>query len=308
MSYILDTNIGSKVVHINSENKHIELQTGENSYFQLFLQEAVKCPLHHSMLISLHSATIPYSFYNIRDGINNNIPFVYDSSNHSATITPGNYTTSTLITEMESKITTSGFSGLSITFNRTTMKFQYSTKDGSDTNKFKFDFSQGESNANIELGFSENETTSLITHGTALVSTNVVDVNGSIHGIFIRTNLSNDGSYDSLTKGFSTILARVPIDTNFGGVLFYNPQSSTHKTLISQKEVHTLTIRLTDERNRLVSLNGLNFSMSIQFDFIANRFETAPPKTIRDLQPVIVKKKKKKEYHLKQQKEKERFK
>ena len=37
----------------------------------------ITCPDHLSMLCSLHSATIPYSFYNVRNGINNEVVLQY---------------------------------------------------------------------------------------------------------------------------------------------------------------------------------------------------------------------------------------
>jgi hypothetical protein len=280
MSYALDTSTqNSKVVHINSVDATTILQSGLTTYFSFVLKENFVCPSNQSILISLHSATIPYSFYNIREGVNDIVP-VYNTTGASTTllqIPTGNYTAATLSKKLETLM--SGLTGIGdvvVAFDRTTMKFLFQT-DVADNNKLKFKFAETTAGAFIELGFGENEESSFLTN-TGIYSTNVVDVNGSVHGVYLRTNLSLDGSYDSLSKGLSTILARVPIDVNFGGVLFFNPiNGSVHKIEIPAKYVHTLTLRLTDERNRLLDLNGLNFVVSIQFDFVNKNKEIVPP-------------------------------
>ena len=93
-------------------------------------------------------------------------------------------------------------------------------------------------------------------------------MNGSIHSIFVRTNLTSKSSIDSQTKSFSTILGKIPIDTNFGGVLFFNPRDNTQKILLDTHIINILTIRITDEKNRNLNLNGLNCNLSIMIDIV----------------------------------------
>ena len=291
--YAIDTNTqNSKVVHINSLDATTVLQTDSTSYFSFVLEENFKCPTNQSMLISLHSATIPYSFYNIREDVNNVIPFKVQvgsvwSSVQIQKIPKGNYSANSLAKQIESALTASntGLNGdIKVTYDRSTMKYLYMCNPA-DHNRFTFYFDDQLNTAHIELGFSKNALPSPIDN-VGLTSENVCDVNGNIHGIYVRTNLSLDGSYDSLTKGLSTILARIPIDVNFGGVLFWQPQNgSAHKIQIQQPYVHTITIRLTDERNRLIDLNGLNFQVSIQFDFVYNKESTPIPIPLRYQKP-----------------------
>eukprot|EP01050_Picozoa_sp_SAG11_P061987 SAG11_NODE_41525_length_192_cov_1755.569892_1_plen_64_part_11 len=54
-----------------------------------------------------------------------------------------------------------------------------------------------------------------------------------------------------------------------GSIIFHEPQNSIHKSLIQVPSIKFLTIRLTDDRNRLVSLNGLHFSVAIMFEFVS---------------------------------------
>ena len=111
----------------------------------------------------------------------------------------------------------------------------------------------------------------IITPATAVAdrtSDNVIDINGSIHGVYIRTNLVSSGTLDSQNGTFSNILARIPIKVQSGGIIFSEPSNNIHKALVDLSVIGTLTIRLTDERNRILDLNGLHFQLGIQIDFI----------------------------------------
>ena len=310
MSYNIESNNrGSKTIHINSENATHQLDSSITTNFQIFLDEPLVCPSNERMLISLHSASVPYSFYNLRTNVNTTIGYKFSGNYSYFDIPSGNYTSTTLISVLEGSISSILEGGdCKIIFDRTTMKFNFTLTSANDDGLFKFDFSQTPTPANIELGFNLEETTAILFSG-GLKSNNVVDVNGSIHGLFIRTNLSSGGCFDSFTKGFNTILGRIPITTNFGSVLFFEPMNSVHKILIDRREINTLTIRLTDEKNRIVDLNGLNFSIAIQIDFTHHKREIAPEVSIRYLnkQKEIKKEKKKKLYHTKTQKDKNRY-
>lgn len=100
----------------------------------------------------------------------------------------------------------------------------------------------------------------------------VVDMNAAIRSLYIRTNLSTSSILDSsVGGGFSSILARVPIEVNSGGIITISPSDgSVHKLIIKVREITIIGVRLTDQRNRLIDLNGLDWDVSFQFDFIEN--------------------------------------
>ena len=315
MGYTQHSNTeSSKVIHINSEDAHKNLSTTTDTYFQFFMDNAIICPLNQRMLVSLHSAIIPYSFYNIRSGLNDVIPLIVGLAGsevyHNIIIPEGNYTSGSLKSTIQALIRTVSLDNtFTVTYDRTTMKFKYSIGADSVRDGYvAFDFSHSPNTGHIELGFRKNEVSDRIFIATPLVSTNVVDVNGSIHGLYIRTNLTQQGSFDSHTKGFNTILGKIPINENFGSVLFFHPSDSNHKVLIQTTEIHTLTIRLTDEKNRLVDLNGLNFSFSIKIDFTFAKKEKPPEIPIRYIEKRKEHKINKNPYHTKTQEEKLRHK
>lgn len=100
----------------------------------------------------------------------------------------------------------------------------------------------------------------------------VVDMNAAIRSLYIRTNLSTSSILDSsVGGGFSSILARVPIEVSSGGIITISPSDgSVHKLIIKVREITIIGVRLTDQRNRLIDLNGLDWDVSFQFDFIEN--------------------------------------
>ena len=60
---------------------------------------------------------------------------------------------------------------------------------------------------------------------------------------------------------------RVPIKVEPGERIFHDPINSTHKCVVQQRSVDQLMIRITDERNRVVDLNGPDLNIALQLDF-----------------------------------------
>jgi hypothetical protein len=295
MSYSLEghNEYPSRIIYLDSRDADTYLATnssGDNmsSYFQYVLQEQILIPDEMNCLISLNGATIPYSFYNIRQGVNDKIDFeivengTLNTGSATLTIPAGNYSAISLGNYLEDKMPDQIFSG-------TTYDFTFTCDYQPDSQKFllgiagagadalkdlvitlKFDTgSNSETHARIELGFKARDV--IITPTTQeedRLSDNVIDINGSIHGVYIRTNLVSSGTLDSQNGTFSNILARIPIKVQSGGIIFSEASNNTHKSLVDLNVIGTLTIRLTDERNRILDLNGLHFQLGIQIDFI----------------------------------------
>ena len=265
MSYNLSSgNENSKIVFINSDDKTTSYDT-TGSVFSYNLETPIITPTNQDCLVSLYSCVVPYSFYNIRENVNDRIPYRLEGTNtlHFLKIPKGNYTITTLATKIVALLNAiAGGLIFTIIYDRTTMKYTYTQNIAT----IYFDFSAYTDTAHIEMGFGVNEMTD-VSAFTTLESTNVPDVNGNTHQIQIRTNLSTTGCIDSISKSYSTILGSIPIDVNFGGVIFAKP-NSLHKILITSKTIQSLTIRITDDRGRPINLNGLNFTCAIMVDFI----------------------------------------
>ena len=59
----------SRVLYINSKDATTTFQNSQSD-FVFSLEEPIVVPEHHTMLMSVYSAEIPYSFYNFRVGVN----------------------------------------------------------------------------------------------------------------------------------------------------------------------------------------------------------------------------------------------
>ena len=108
-------------------------------------------------------------------------------------------------------------------------------------------------------------------------------MNSSIRSLFIRTNLSSQSVLDSfIGGGFSNIFCRVPLNAQPGETLRIEPRNGDiHKLLLKSKTITSVSVTLTNQRNKIIDLNGLNFDISIKLDFVAVR-DLPEPLNIRE--------------------------
>ena len=295
MSYQLQANaMSSKILYLDSRDADTYLQTDLTSYFNYILNENIEVPINQRALISLNSATIPYSFYNIRDNINNKLKIRLQnttgatSSDFTLPIDSGNYDVYSFSNFIEDYLNDNVLIlatnvKIIIDYNRDTLKFDYnlSKRDDALANdryilSFLFDDTTITETPHIEMGFKEDVKIEIVFENSiggveetaTTSSTNVVDINGSIHGVYIRTNLVSNGTLDTQSGSFSNILSRIPINVNSGGIIFATPNNATHRSIVDIRVINSITIRLTDERNRILDLNGLHFQIAISVDFL----------------------------------------
>lgn len=300
MSYILPSNtksgiilymdsrdassyLAQKIENIGTVNEYTADLT---SYFQYVLTENIEVPLNQRALVSLNSATIPYSFYNIRTNINDTLIYTVsdtvggnDTGKQTLTLESGNYTAYSLASAIESQLNSHSNIGSSLYYtfamdydsdkNKFILSISTNSALGFEGNQMRVDlfFEDSEKSCNVEMGFRPLNH-EFFSDSAKLIRTsqNVIDINGSIHGVYVRSNLVSKGTLDSQNGTLSNILARLPINVQSGGIIF--GESNNHKSVVDLRYVNTITIRLTDERNRILDLNGLHFQLAIQIDFI----------------------------------------
>ncbi len=288
MSYVLPPNAKSSILlYLDSRDASSYLAQSDGkdlySYFQYILKENIEIPLNQRALVSLNSATIPYSFYNIRENINDKLIYKIEdlgSGNDTGTqeleIPAGNYSVYSLAEIITADINSHQDSGnleytFSMDYDTDKNKYLYGAINdlvSSNAIRISFFFLDNERGSNVEMGFNENDTITLLNTDDKAdrYSSNVVDINGSIHGVYIRSNLVSKGTLDSQNGTLSNILSRLPLSVQSGGILF--AEESSHKSLVDIRSINTITIRLTDERNRILDLNGLHFQLCIGIDFV----------------------------------------
>jgi hypothetical protein len=263
---------------------------GSSSEFSYVFDDAMVTRDDEGMLVSLLSATVPYSFYNIRLGVNDALRFTVfapvagGSQQRTFTIDAGNYTATSLRTAVQEKMTAECTSAgiataVVVTYDRTSQKFKFAT-DTADR-QITLDFADINS-FHIEMGFS-GTTNPQFTTASDCVSEQVMDINGSIHAVHIRTDLPTLAVFDSQSGKASDILAKVTLNTNPGGIIFHDPRDTKHECLLRSSGVRGIRIRLTDERDRVLSLNGLHFQVGILFRFVSLK----TPDPLQDLRRLL---------------------
>lgn len=279
MSYTLTANTPPPVViHLDSR-KGQQLETNLTTNFTYTLKEPLLVPDHMNLLLSLHTATIPYSFYNVGSH-NNRISFTITTTEpflHDLDLPSGNYSATGLGNVIKSFLENVSVSGVSNAVS--TFSFSYSRE----TLKYSMGYAGDASEIVINSTGSGNDLIGVVgskiipkSSTKGLISENAIDLNDSIHGLYVRQNIATKGTLDTEEGIFSNILARIPITTNAGGIIFY--QQEPHETMISIPMIQTIGIRLTDDKHRSINLNGLHFQLSLKISFIHKE-------TLRDLQP-----------------------
>ena len=301
MSYQLKEDLNtSRVIHLDSKFGTTFLQSGTDgkrltTNYIYNLVEPLLVPDNQKILVSLYSATIPYSFYNLRTGVNDRFYIAYSTdggTNYTDLyfdLTGGNYNAYELITEFNSRVATAGAMKrvdndvvdntiqAQITFtwsyDRKRLKYQvYYTSSGS-INALRFTFNNSNQTIANMFGFYDGDLVDAISSSasTPTESTKCIDMNDAIHGLYIRQNIATKGSMDNENGTFSNILARIPITTNAGGVIFHKPNEATHHNLVGTNAIDNIGVKLTDDRNRAIDLNGLDWHVAILISFVENK-------------------------------------
>lgn len=264
----------SKVMYINSKDVS-NFYGGVTTDYSYEFKEPVECRTGEGVLVSLVSAAIPYSFYNVRDGINNKLSYTIIGSQGSTgvvTIPPGNYTAASLKNVLVNYFAThTPFLELAIDFDVVTHRYTFRLTHG--TAVLILQFGSSPTSPNVEFGCSSDIH---ISNGNPQTSTSSVDLNGSIHTIFVRSDLPTNSVFESQSGGVSDVLASVMINANPGSVISHSASGSQHESLIQTKHIKHLRVRLTDERNRVLDLNGLHFHIGIMFKFVSLRQVETP--------------------------------
>lgn len=266
----------SIVLHLNSAFASVQLSTGLTTNFIYNLKESVEVPNHEMCQVSLYSATIPYSFYNV-NSTNNQFRVTVKETGQTEkisimTIPKGNYTATSLKDKFISTVSASAESLVAslifdIEYDRVTFKYnmkQTHVIPAVEYIKVKF-ITSGDI-----FGFTNNTDIDFVGAAT-VVGSKCADLSDSVRGLYIRQNLTSKSTLDNETGTFSNILARIPIETNPGGIIFYNPHNSIHRSNTWLHSISSVGIKLTNDTNAPIDLNGLHFSVSLLVSFVPYR-------------------------------------
>ena len=269
MSYILNGQRGSKIVYIDSRDASYYTSTSGNAIETGSFVYEIPEPItlddpSNSIVVSVTSAEVPYSWYNVNRSFNNDVfGFLeHHGTNHKINISQKNHSATSLANELAAALTSRSDSNsvYSVNYDVHYNKLIF-TNDSSQLFSLHFDIHPY---TGLLLGFSPENHYS--TTSGYLESNKVLNVNSSPN-IYIDSNfLSSEASILSSIDGMSGVLAKIQVDKEPNNMLFYN--NHENNVVLRTDRINTVRLSLKDVYNNVLDLNGKHWSITLKFSFI----------------------------------------
>ena len=254
---ITQSHIPSFQIHLNSQFASLLVDSSKRSHVWFVFNEPVRIPRAYKFLVSLTECAIPCSWYTVNE-TNNVLTF---SEGPPITLPVGNWDA----TSIANYVT---IGGIPCTYVSETNKFQF-TRPAQEPMLYLGPKS-------TIFGFTGPSTAAY----NPLLSDTGIDLSGS-RSVFIKTNLVTQ-NIDSFHKGRSGVLAKIPVDVNPGEILMYsNPIG--FKQAIQTKTINVLEVSVLDESHSEIDFNGLDWSMTLQFDVAQDNDPFVPDEQVPQL-------------------------
>ena len=242
------TRIDSRLISLNSADAYLKNNTTflSNVIFKLPGLLKKESDIRH-VQYQIIDAQVPVSFYNV-NYTNNVLNYQISSVNYSITATPGNYSFTTLATNLISKFLANGHI-FTITINKQNGIVTFATTG---TN---FIFQSSSMFSIIGLDATTNSTSFNL---TCVYPFNVLGVTK----IKIVSQFFNSYNIDSLNNGLSNNLALIPIDQPSFGLVVYENKSNSKYTLRTDT-LDEIDLQIYDQNNNLINFNNINWQLTI---------------------------------------------
>jgi len=211
---------------------------------------------NYSIHLSVINASIPYSFYNI-NSTNNEIYYQQLTSpsvtNTTIYIDPGNYTAYQLASYLSQNI-----QNTVVSYDSITNKFTFTNS------LYNFKIISKYTTCQFIIGVSSNDlyNTSALKYLILPFQINLA----SVQMIKIVTNF-NSGSISNLNEHDMRVLCSFPVASAPYSLITYN-NSDKYKIDLNTNIFNSINIKLLDQNEQPIDLNGLYFSLTLQLDFI----------------------------------------
>ena len=241
-------------IYLNSKyaNRYNSSTSDVDFYFSPF-----SIPTQYHIHLSVQSAQIPYSFYNVNIR-NNTLNFYINNQQpmRSITIPIGNYTVTTLVSTLNSSLASYNFT---VTYLPITNKLSFTNP-----NNFTFD---GSSTILSILGFYTTGSLVPVNSSPYNLTSNAVVNLQTQQCINICTNFGTS-NINSIDGQQSSILASIPINAPPYSTINYSNDSLSNKVNLYSNIFSSINIKLLDQDNNLLDLNYQNYSLTLQFDIV----------------------------------------
>jgi len=211
-----------------------------------FFLPLIELPSQHYIFITVVQASIPYTFYNTSTS-NNRFDYSINSVQYHLTIPIGNYNSFQLIAWINAN------TQLTATYDIISNKFTFANP----TSPFSF---LATSTCLDQLGFS-----GVFLPALSLTSDKCVNLL-STSCICLHSNLLT-GNYTINDKNDNTILISIPVDSPpYSMITFSNTKGA--RSCLYTNTISFVNIRLLDQNNQPIDLNGCHFSLTINIEVV----------------------------------------
>ena len=218
------------------------------STYSLYFNQQIECSA-----IVITNVIIPNTVYNVNQ--NNNLIMIEGNPYY---LKLGYYDNITkLLTELMNVLNKYTYTKLNMTFSATNYLFtvdNITNKVSLMTTGIGYDITVDFRNCGKLFGFPNNSIE--VINGNALIAPNVYNLN-SVPSIYLRCNNIHSGYI--FNNNITTILFRLPINVPFGKNIIYSNTSTDIR--LDVNHLNALDIRLTDELNRNIDLNGADWKI-----------------------------------------------
>ena len=235
--------------------------------FLFQLSEQITCQNGESILYSLVSATIPYTFYGLnRWNDSLDVQETYNGVTQPTKtihIPHGNYDAYSFAKKLTQLMNNQNME-YAITYNKISNKFVINTVKTNTTSLFMFATGPNKDiSCHQFLGLPK---TGDIEINNIPLETGMITMNDIYH-LQIKSDLGNQNIITS--DSIDNILEIIPITPSPLSFIYYSPHVPT-KYLLSQSNLQSIKIELTDNFNRPIDLNGIPFVINIKVEIVKN--------------------------------------
>lgn len=197
-------------------------------------------------------ASIPYTMYNIQEGVNDSLVLGDPNGPIPIQIPAQYYSAPALATILSHLLSTAGTQAYTVTYSPNTFKLTVTTA----TTPFTLDFSVANSCAAV-LGFNPTITSSALAH----TGDKVIDLGES--SLFIDIAELSTGVYNHSQP--HTFM--IPITVNAGSSIQLQSPPSVPQIVNVPSSLYQLTIKLVKANREVVDLNGAEWQILLQVDY-----------------------------------------
>ena len=239
-------------IHLNS--KHADSYNNNSISDCNYYIPPIDTPNDHQINVSIQSANIPYSFFNINLS-NNYLKYGFNNDQviRTLTIEPGNYNCYSLLDYLNQN-----FYNIVVTYNSITNKYTFTGLSDFRFYYQSFIFSP----CFTILGFSMYDQLSV----NKILTSNICSNLSTVRCICINSNLSSD-NFAKSNSNDKRILVSIPVNVSPFSIIIYQ-NLTNFKTNLFNNTLSFINLKLIDQDGMIIDLNGCHWSCVLQIDII----------------------------------------